>query len=132
MHSRMCDVCTCIILLLFLILDSPILIIDGYTIDATRNSPATLSLGATIILKCRVSGIPHGLQTKYHWTCPNGPCQRKGFIGRQINNNVLAINITSISDGGTYTCYITTEEMEASQSFQLFVSGQCFHSHSIF
>ena len=102
------------------------MVIDGYTVNSTINSTATLPLGATVILVCRISGIPHGLQTNYHWTCPNGPCQQTGYAGRKINNNIIAINITSTSDGGTYTCNVTAAEgREASQRFQLNVNGQC-------
>ena len=106
-------------------LDSPVVIIDGYTINTVRNSPATLPLGTTIILVCRVSGIPHGLQTNYHWTCPNGPCQQTGYVGRQISNNILAINITSTRDGGNYICRVTAEGRDVSEQFQLSIMGQC-------
>ena len=103
-------------------------VIDGYKISSL-NSPATLPLGTTVILVCRISGIPHGLQTNYHWTCPNGPCQQTGYAGRKINNNIIAINITSTSDGGTYTCNVSVEGREASQRFQLNVNGQCLQVH---
>ena len=112
-------------------------VIDEYTVNSTLNSTATLPLGTTVILVCRLSGIPHGLQTNYHWTCPNEPCQQRGYAGRKINNNIIAINITSIigiiltstSDGGTYTCTVTAEGREASQQFQLNVNGQCLQLH---
>ena len=100
------------------------MVIDGYTVNSTLNSPATLPLEITIILVCRVSGIIHGLQTNYQWTCPNGPCQQNGYAGRKINSNILAINITSTSDGGTYTCNVTAEGSEASQQFHLNVTGE--------
>ena len=115
---------------LILDFESPIAIIDGYTVDAVKNSPVFLPLGITVILVCRVSGIPHGLQTNYHWTCPNGPCQQTGYAGRKINNNMLAINITSASDGGTYTCKATAKEREASQHFLFSVSGQFANAHT--
>ena len=99
-------------------------VIDGYTVNSTLNSPATLPLGTTVILVCRLSGIPHGLQINYHWTCPNGPYQQTGYAGRKINNNIIAINITSTRDGGTYTCDVTTHRRKASQQFQLKVTGQ--------
>ena len=99
-------------------------VIDGYTVNSTINSPATLPLGTTVILVCRLSGIPHGLQTNYHWICPNGLCQQTGYAGRKINNNIIAINITSPCDGGTYTCTVSAEGREASQQFQLKVTGQ--------
>ena len=65
----------------------------------------------------------------YQWTCPNGPCEQAGYDGRKINNNIIAINITSTSDGGTYTCTVTAEGREASQQFQLKVNGQCLQVH---
>ena len=99
-------------------------VIDGYTVNSTHISPANLPLGTTVILVCRLSGIPHGLQTSYHWTCPNGPCQQTGYAGRKINNNIIAINITSASDEGTYTCTVTAQGREASQQFHLNVTGQ--------
>ena len=104
-------------------------VIDGYTVSSTLNSKATLQLGTTVILVCRISGIPHGLQTNYNWTCPNGPCQQTGYAGRKINNNIIAINITSTSDGGTYTCNVTAVGRGASQQFQLKVTGQCLQVH---
>ena len=108
---------------------TPNVVIDGYTVSSTLSSTATLQLGTTLILVCRLSGIPHGLPTNYHWTCPNEPCQQTGYDGRKINNNIIAINITSTSDGGTYTCNVTAEGREASQQFQLNVLGQCLQVH---
>jgi hypothetical protein len=102
---------------------TPKVVIDGYTVSSTLNSTATLPLGTTLILVCRLSGIPHGQQTTYTWTCPNTPCQQTGYAGRKINNNIIAINTTSTSDGGTYTCTVTAGGIEASQQFLLNVAG---------
>ena len=110
--------------------ESPTVIIDGYTVDAVKLSRVFLPLDTTIILVCRVSGIPHGILINYHWTCPNGPCQQTGYAGRQISNNILAINITSTRDGGTYTCKVTAEGREASQQFLFSVSGQFAKAHT--
>ena len=109
------------------------MVIDGYTFSSTLNFPVTRTqpLGTTVILVCRISGIPHGLQTNYHWTCPNGLCQQTGYAGIKINNNIIAINITSTSDGGTYTCTVTAEGREASQWFELKVNGQCLQVHTL-
>ena len=104
---------------------TPNVVIDGYTVSSTFNSTATLPLGTTLILVCRISGIPHGLQTNYNWTCPNEPCQQTGYAGREINDNTIAINITSTSDGGTYTCNVTAGGRGASQQFQLNITGKC-------
>ena len=104
----------------------PNVVIDGYTINSTLTSPATLPLGTSVLLVCRVSGIPHGLQsqTNYSWTCPNELCQQPGYAGRKINNNIIAINVTSTSDEGTYTCNVTTGETDYSKQFKLNVTGQ--------
>ena len=134
MYVHACEfVCTCewvvgvtvIPYLYILTAADGLVVIDGYTVNSTLNSPATLPLGTTLILVCRLSGIPHGQQTTYTWTCPNTPCQQTGYAGRKINNNIIAINTTSTSDGGTYTCTVTAGGMEASQQFQLNVKGKC-------
>ena len=87
-------------------------VIDGYTINSTQSSPASLPLGTALVLVCRVSGIPQR-QIKYNWTCPDGPCEPKGYVGRKVvNGNILAVNITSDSDGGTYTCEVSSDEAD--------------------
>ena len=107
---------------------TPNVVIDGYTNSRSiLTSLATQPLGSTVILVCRVSGIPHGLQANYHWTCPHGPCQQTGYVGRKINNNIIAINITSANDGGKYTCTVTAKgkvEFFGNQQFLLYVSGR--------
>ena len=115
-------------------------VIDGYTVDSIQSSPASLPLGTALVLVCRVSGIPQR-QIKYSWTCPDGPCEHPEFVGRKIvNSNILAVNITSDSDGGTYTCEVSREEADGgySQNYTLEVSGQecthiytqeCIHTH---
>ena len=109
---------------------TPNVIIDGYTNSRSiLGYAATLPLGTTVVLVCRVSGIPHGVQTYYDWTYPNGPCQQTGYVGRIINNSVLAINITSTRDGGEYVCHVTAEGRYASEQFQLSIIGQCMQVH---
>ena len=101
-------------------------VIDGYIINSTQSSPASLPLGTALVLVCRVSGIPQR-QIKYNWTCPDGPCERPEYVGRKVvNGNILAVNITSDSDGGAYTCEVSRVETDGgySQSYTLNVSGQ--------
>ena len=101
-------------------------VIDGYTMGSTQSSPASLPLGTALVLVCRVSGIPQR-QIKYYWTCPDGPCEPKGNVGRKVvKDNILAVNITSNSDGGTYTCEVSRDEADGgySQNYTLNVSGQ--------
>ena len=102
------------------------MVVDGYTVDSTQSSPASLPLGTAFVLVCRVSGIPQR-QIKYSWTCPDGPCERPGYVGRKVvNGNILAVNITSQGDGGTYTCDVSRDEADGgySQYYTLNVSGQ--------
>ena len=101
-------------------------VIDGYTLGSTQSSPASLPLGTALVLVCRVSGIPQR-QIKYNWTCPDGPCERPEYVGRKVvNDNILAVNITSDSDGGTYTCEVSRDGADriCSQMYTLNVSGQ--------
>ena len=112
---------------IYILLGSPeiTVVIDGYTVDSTQSSPASLPLGTALVLVCRVSGIPQR-QIKYNWTCPDGPCERPGYAGRKVvNSNILTVNITSDSDGGTYTCEVSRDEADEgnSQNYTLLVTS---------
>ena len=102
-------------------------VIDSYTHNSTLTSGSTVSLGKQLILVCQVVGLPHGTPLSYNWTCPNGPCEVEGYYGRKVyNEHILAVNTTSASDGGTYTCQVTaTGGHEANSSFTVSVSGMC-------
>ena len=101
--------------------------IDGYTHNSILTSEDSVPLGTQIILVCRVVGLPYGTPLSYTWTCPNGPCEVEGYYGRKVyNENILAVNTTSIRDGGTYTCQVTaTGGQVATGSFTLKVTGMC-------
>ena len=82
--------------------------IDGYTHNSTLTSGDSVPLGTQLILVCQVVGLPYGTQLSYTWICPNGPCELEGDYGRKVyNEHILAVNTTSTSDGGTYTCQVT-------------------------
>ena len=106
-------------------------VIDGYTHSSTLTFGDLVPLGTQLILVCRVVGLPYGTPLSYTWTCPNGPCEVEGYYGRKIyNEHILAVNTTSTSDGGTYTCQVTaTGGQEATGSFTLTVTGM---PHTIF
>ena len=101
--------------------------IDGYAHDSTFTSGDSVPLGTQIILVCRVVGLPYGTPLSYTWTCPNGPCEVKGYYGRKVySEHILAVNTTSTRDGGTYTCQVTaTGGQKATGSFSLNVPGMC-------
>ena len=100
--------------------------IDSYTHNSTLTSGDSVPLGNQIFLVCRVVGQPYGTPLSYTWTCPNGSCEVEGYYGRKVHNeHILAVNITSTSDGGTYTCQVTaTGGQEATGSFALTVTGK--------
>ena len=99
--------------------------IDSYTHISTLMSGESVSLGKQLILICQVVGLPYGTPLSYTWTCPNGPCEVEGYYGRKVyNEHILAVNTTSTSDGGTYTCQVTaTGGQEATGSFTLRVTS---------
>ena len=101
--------------------------IDGYTNNSFLTSGDSVPLGTQIILVCRVAGVPYGTPLNYTWTCPNGTCEVEGYHGRKVyNEHILAVNTTSITDGGAYTCQVTaTGGQDATGSFTLNVSGMC-------
>ena len=108
----------------------PTLVIDGYTHNSALTSAAdSVPLGIQLVLDCQlVVGLPYEMLFNYTWTCPNGPCEVEGYYGRKVyNEHILAVNTTSTSDGGTYTCQVTaTGGQEASGSFTLNVTGRSF------
>ena len=91
-------------------------------------SGESVSLGTQIILVCRVVGLPYGTPPNYTWTCPNGPCEVEGYYGRKVyNEHILAVNTTSTSDGGAYTCQVTAARgQEATGNISLTVTGMRF------
>ena len=100
------------------------MVIDCYTHNNILTSGYPFSLGTQIILVCQVVGLP----LSYTWTCPNGPCEVEGYYGRKIYNEyILAVNTTSTSDGGTYTCQVrATRGQEATGNFTLRVTGMTY------
>ena len=94
---------------------------------AGMNRPLTSGdrapFGCPLILVCWVVGLPYGTPLNYTWTCPNGPCEVEGYYGRKVyNEHVLAVNTTSSSDQGRYTCQVTaTGGQEAARNFTLTV-----------
>ena len=82
--------------------------IDGYTYNSTLTPGVSVLLGTQLLLVCQVVGLPYGVPLRYTWTCP-GECIEGGDYYRQIyNEHILVVNTTSTSDGGTYTCQVTT------------------------
>ena len=100
-------------------------VIDGYTHNSPLTSGNSVPLGTQLILVCWVVGLPYGTPLSYTWTCPNETCDRK-YSTKIYNEHILAVNTTSTSDKGTYTCQVTaTGGQGATGSFSLSVTGTC-------
>ena len=108
-------------------IESLTVVLDVYTHNSTLTSGDSVPLGTQLILVCQVVGLPYGTPLSYTWTFTNGPCEVEGYYGGKVyNEHILAVNTTSTSNGGTYTCQVTaTEGQEANGNFTLRVSGQC-------
>ena len=132
MHSELLSGCkplflcfVCIhIIILCIGLDT--VVIDVYTHNSSLTSGDSIPLGTQLMLVCQIVGLPYGTPLSYTWTCPNGSCEIEGYYGRKVyNEHILAVNTTSTSDGGTYTCQVTaTGGRQANASFTLSVTGR--------
>ena len=79
-------------------------------IDAYPNS-ATVEQGTTLILVCRVVGVPSTTVLSYQWTCPGGYCDAgrvdPQWAARIEQNNILVVNVRRQNgDNGVYTCTV--------------------------
>ena len=93
-------------------LSVPTVVIDAYSpkpyVDPTQPVP----LNTSVILVCRVVGVPSGGQLQYEWTCPGEECNIGD--GRHPNRKTLGdtvvVNVISFDDAGSYVCSVTEEE----------------------
>ena len=79
-------------------------------IDAYPNT-TTVEQGATLILVCRVVGVPSTTVLSYQWTCPEGYCDAGGvdpeWAARIQQDNFLVVNVRRHNvDNGTYICTV--------------------------
>ena len=66
--------------------------------------------GTTLILVCRVVGVPSTTVLSYQWTCPGG-CDAGAvdpeWAARIQQGNILVVNVLRANgDNGTYTCTV--------------------------
>ena len=66
--------------------------------------------GTTLILVCRVVGVPSTTVLSYQWTCPGGYCDAGAvdpeWAVRIQQGNILVVNVRNSSDNGAYTCTV--------------------------
>ena len=79
-------------------------------IDRYPNT-ATVEQGTTLILVCRVVGVPSTTVLSYQWTCPGGYCDAGAvdpeWAARIQQDNILVVNVRRANaDNGAYTCSV--------------------------
>ena len=79
-------------------------------IDAYPNT-TTVEQGTTLILVCRVVGVPSTTVLSYQWTCPGGYCDAGAvdpqWAARIQQGNILVVNVRRANaDNGAYTCTV--------------------------
>ena len=79
-------------------------------VDAYPNT-ATVEQGTTLILVCRVVGVPSTTVLSYQWTCPGGYCDAGAvdpeWAARIQQGNILVVNVRRANaDNGVYTCTV--------------------------
>ena len=89
------------------------LVIIIVLIDAYPNT-TMVEQGTTLILVCRVVGVPSTTVLSYQWTCPGGYCDAGAvdpeWAARIQQGNILVVNVhNGTSDNGNYTCTVTAE-----------------------
>ena len=85
--------------------------------------------GTTLILVCRVVGVPSTTVLSYQWTCPGGYCDAGAvdleWAARIQQGNILVVNVRNSSDNGDYTCTVmaNTQQVETA-TYTLLVTSE--------
>ena len=63
--------------------------------------------GTTVVLVCRVVGVPYGSELTYNWTCASGstcdnPSEPSQHGSRRQYNNTVVVDIVHGGDSGDY------------------------------
>ena len=71
--------------------------------------------GTTLILACRVVGVPSTAVLSYQWTCPGNYCDAGAvdpeWAARIQQGNILVVNVrTHDDDNGNYTCTVVDRD----------------------
>ena len=82
-------------------------------IDAYPNS-TMVEQGTTLVLVCRVVGVPSTTVLSYQWTCP-GNCSAGAvdpeWAARIEQGNILVVNVRNANgDNGIYTCNVEFDD----------------------
>ena len=90
-----------------------IVVIDAYP------STAEVEQGTTLVLVCRVVGVPFTTVLSYQWTCPGGSCDAGAvdpeWAAKVQQGNILVVNVRNGNDAGDYTCTVVEEDSTTHQ-----------------
>ena len=98
-------------------------------IDAYPNT-TTVEQGTTLILVCRIVGVPSTTVLSYQWTCSGG-CDAGAvdpeWAARIQQGNILVVNVRRANgDNGAYTCTVMnhTQQVGPAATYTLSVAGE--------
>ena len=78
-------------------------------IDAYPNT-TEVEQGTTLVLVCRVVGVPSTTGLSYQWTCRGGSCDAGAvdpeWAAKVQQGNILVVNVRNGNDTGSYTCTV--------------------------
>jgi len=97
-------------------------VIDAYP------STAMVEQGTTLVLVCRVVGVPSTTVLSYQWTCPGGSCDAGAvdpeWAAKVQQGNILVVNVRRHDDGGSYNCTVwDSSQQEQAQLFSANVNS---------
>ena len=98
-------------------------VIDAYP-DTTM-----VEQGTTVVLVCRVVGVPSTIVLSYQWTCPGGSCDAGAvdpeWAAKVQQGNILVVNVRNGNDTGDYTCTLIDSSTQlASQTHSVTVTSE--------
>ena len=104
-----------------------VLPVHAVVIDAYPNT-AMVEQGTTLVLVCRVVGVPSTTVLSYQWTCPGG-CDAGAvdpeWAARIQQGNILVVNVRrQNADGGTYTCAVRDGSQVMSATHSVTVASE--------
>ena len=85
--------------------------------------------GTTVVLVCRVVGVPSTTVLSYQWTCP-GSSGDAGAVdpewaAKVQQGNILVVNVCNGNDAGDYTCTVMDSSTQlASQTHSVTVTNE--------
>ena len=102
---------------------------SAVVIDAYPNTTVA-EQGTTLIVVCRVVGLPSTTVLSYQWTCPGDYCDAGAvdpeWAARIQQDNILVLNVRRADDdNGAYTCTVMANTQQVgTATYTLSVAGE--------